>query len=279
MRNSIICKLVNLIATRYSMQNYNAHFRRFFLMIPLLWITFITMAQQTGKITGIVYDESNKGFPGVSIRLGLESATMTNNEGSFSLRIPALVKDSLKISYIGYQTLMIPVSKVKEGMLINMKPVIHQLEDVVIRTVNVAQVIRTAINNIPKNYPQFPFEAHGFYREVGKLDSNYLSFAEAGLLIFNQGYGKNKLKDRIGILKERNLKQVGERAVNNPFGSALKGVPYVILSNDLIKQPGAIFGDKFIKKYDFKLTGSTSVDGEEAFLISFDQKTGIEEAL
>jgi len=38
-----------------------------------------------------------------------------------------------------------------------------------------------AINNIPQNYDTQPFEMKAFYREAGKMDSNYLSFAEASL--------------------------------------------------------------------------------------------------
>lgn len=251
-----------------------------FLLILLFLVAPEAIAQQlTSKITGTITDETNKGFPTVSLRLGAETATMTNHDGHFSLRIPSGTTDSLKISYIGYSTLLIPISKVKEGMLISMKPIINQLNEVRIAAVRADLIVRKAINNIPDNYPQIPFESNGFYREVAKLDSNYLSFAEAGMLVLNQGYGQGKLKDKITVVKERNLKYVGERSVNNPFGSVLKGVPYIVLNNDVVKYPGAIFGKKYLEVYDYKLIGSTMVDDEEAYLISFDQKDGVKAAL
>lgn len=251
------------------------------IFLSILFILFSSRvsAQPVIKIIGRVNDETNQGFPSVSLRLGMESSTMTNNDGSFSLRIPAGTKDSLKISYIGYSTLLIALSELKDGMVISLKPIINQLNAVQITAISADQLVRKAIYNIPNNYPQVPFEANGFYREVARLDSNYLSFAEAGMLILNQGYGEKKLKDRLSILKERNLKYVGERSVNNPFGSALKGVPYIVLNNDIVKYPGAIFGKKFIDKYDYKITASTMVDGEEAYLISFDQKDAVKAAL
>lgn len=251
---------------------------RLFLFL-LLWFSAVVHGQESGKITGTVQDEKSKVFPEVSLRLGPEIATMSNNDGGFSILIPLGKKDTLKLSYIGYKTLFLPVSMLKEGMLIRMEPVINQLNEVQISVLSAEQIVRNAIRNIPNNYPQLPFEAHGFYREVGKLDSSYLSFAEAGLQIFNQGYGQKKLKDRIHILKERNLKEIGDKAVNNPFGAALKGVPYIVLNNDLLKHPGAILGQKFIEKYDYKVSGSTMVDGEEAYLLTFDQKKEVKEAL
>ncbi|WP_157262297.1 carboxypeptidase-like regulatory domain-containing protein [Pedobacter sp. PACM 27299] len=248
----------------------------------LLFLIFsgpLLSAQTSGKITGIVQDEDGKGFPDVSLRLGRESATMSNGEGGFSLRIPAGKEDTLKVAYIGYKTLLIPFFMLREGMVIPMKPSINQLEEVRISILNGEQIVRNAIQHIPDNYPLSPFEANGFYREVGKLDSSYLSFAEAGLLVFNQGYGHRKLKDQLSILKERNLKKVGVNAVKNPFGTALKGVPYVVLNNDLLKHPGAILGKDFIKKYDYTIAGSTIVEEEEAYLINFDQKKAVNEAL
>lgn len=261
------------------MQNTLKNSSSLFLIILFVLNASSSIAQQALKITGTVNDETNTGFPNVSLRLGLESATMTNSDGHFSIRIPLGAKDSLKISYIGYKMLLIPIAQVKEGIVIGMKPAINQLSEVSISAINAEQIVRKAIYNIPNNYPQIPFESNAFYREVAKLDSNYLSFAEAGMLVLNQGYGQKKIKDKIRIVKERNLKHIGEQSVKNPFGSALKGVPYIVLSNDIVKYPGAIFGKKFLEKYSYKLVSSTMVDGEEAYLISFDQKDGIKEAL
>lgn len=257
----------------------NFYIKTGMFLLFLVFSGLLLPAQTIGKITGTVHDEDGKGFPDVSLRLGRESATMSNSEGSFSLRIPAGKEDTLKLAFIGYQTLLIPFSMLREGMVIPMKPAVNQLQEVRISALNGSQIVRNAIHHIPDNYPLFPFEAMGFYREVGKLDSNYLSFAEAGLLVFNQGYGQHKLKDQLSILKERNLKRVGVNAVNNPFGTALKGVPYVVLNNDLLKHPGAILGKDFIKKYDYKVAGTTNVEEEEAYLINFDQKMEVNEAL
>ncbi|MGY0035561.1 hypothetical protein [Pedobacter sp. NJ-S-72] len=117
-----------------------------------------------------------------------------------------------------------------------------------------------------------------FYREAGKVDTNYLSFAEASLNILNHGYNSNK-EDLIIISKERNLKKVGEKEVNNPLRLSVDGAPYDILLSDIIKNPVHVLGKDYFKSYQFEIAGSTISDGEEAWLIRFDQKDGVKQAL
>jgi len=153
------------------------------------------------------------------------------------------------------------------------------LKEVVITQLTAESIIANAMNSVSQNYPTDPFEMTGFYREVGRVDSNYLSFAEALLSIWNQGYKDKDKKDLVVVNKERSLKKIGDIEVNNPFHAAVKGVPYVVLENDIVKHPGAIFGDDYRSKYDYRIAGSVNVNGEEAYVIEFDQKDGIEKAL
>ena len=244
-------------------------------------INFNTVyGQHTAKIEGVVVDENNITLPYVSIKIGTQTSTMTNSEGSFSVKIDdAQLKDSLSISYIGYKNLKIPVLKLQTGLRVKLERDIVNLKEIIIRPVTAESIIKNALNNIPQNYATQPFEMTGFYREVGRVDLNYLSFAEASLNILNQGYTDKDRKDLVVINKERSLKKVGEIEVNNPFHAAVKGVPYIVLENDIVKHPGAIFGNDYRSKYNYQITGSTVVNGEEAYVIEFDQKDGIKKAL
>lgn len=236
-------------------------------------------AWQSNKIDGIIKDEHGIGLGNVTLRFGTAIASMSNREGSFSINVPLASADSLLISCVGYKTISISINSLKEGIIISMQPQVNQLEEVNISAITALDIVRKALGRISENYAVAPFEAIGFYRETAKLDSTYLSFAEAGMSILNLGYAQRKSQDKILVLQERNLQQVGEKAVNNPFGSALKGVPYIVLSNDIVKHPGAIFGSGFLKKYTYEITGETMIEGEEAYMISFDQKKEIREAL
>ncbi|WP_421879443.1 TonB-dependent receptor [Marinoscillum sp.] len=75
----------------------------YFLLLFLL--SFHAFAQETILISGVVSDESNQPIPGVSILLkGTQQGTITNNEGSFKLRVPSGVV-TLSFSHVQYKAL------------------------------------------------------------------------------------------------------------------------------------------------------------------------------
>lgn len=236
--------------------------------------------QHTSKIKGIVADENNIPLSYVSIKIGTQISTMTNGEGSFTVSIAdAQRKDSLNFSYIGYENLKLPLLNLQTGLKVTLLREVVNLKEIIISEVTAESIIANAMKNIPLNYATEPFEMIGFYREIGRVDSNYLSFAEALLNILNQGYVDKDKKDLVVINKERSVKKVGEAEVNNPFHAAVKGVPYIVLENDLVKNPGAIFGKNYLSKYNYEISNSVSVNGEEAYVINFDQKDDIKKAL
>lgn len=237
-------------------------------------------AQELLKVEGLIVNENNVPLPNVSLRIKEQMSSVTNNEGEFILKFPeALNKDTLSVSCVGFQSLKIPLSTVRGELRLILKPEVVTLAEVTIYSGTPESIVKKAIKNIPANYAQAPFELVGFYREIAKIDTGYLSFAEASLNILMRGYGQKKNKDFIIVNKERNLKKVGNEVVNNPFKATLKGVPFVILENDLIQNPGAILGERYLAKYNYEISGSSSINGEEAFVITFDQKDNIREAL
>lgn len=250
-------------------------------IVVLLMNCNLVYGQQFIKIEGTVVDEKDIPLANVSLRIGNETGTITNNEGSFILKFPEeLIKDSLLVSYMGYQNLKILLSDLKKDHpKIKMQPEVLNLNEIAIYSVTAEAVIKNAVRNIPLNYETKKFEMIGFYREMGQIDGRYLSFAEASLNILSAGYQQKREKDLIIINKERNLKKIGEQEVNNPFNTALRGLPYLILENDIVRNPGAIFGKDYLSKYNYEITGGMEVDGEEAYVVSFDQKEGIKEAL
>ncbi|WP_158795816.1 carboxypeptidase-like regulatory domain-containing protein [Pedobacter sp. L105] len=252
----------------------------FIVFISVVIIFNTVCAQNITKIEGVVVDENNITLPYVSVRIGAGAGTVTNSEGSFIVEFSGMqLKDSLSVSCIGYKNIKIPLSNLHTGLRIRLSTAIISLNEIVIRPVSAESIIRRAMKNVPQNYVTGAFEMVGFYRETGRIDSNYLSFAEASLNILNQGYNSKKEKDLVVINKERSLKKVGDREVNNPFHAAVKGVAYIVLDNDIVKHPGAIFGEDYLSKYKYDIVGSTSVNGEDAYVIKFDQKDGVRKAL
>jgi hypothetical protein len=250
------------------------------LFVNIIISFYAVYGQNFSKIEGIIVDENNTTMPYANIKIGTKTSTMTNSEGSFTVMITsAQRKDSLSVSYIGYENLKVPLLNLQTGIKITLLRDVINLKEVIITQLTAESIIVNAMNNISQNYASQPFEMIGFYREIGRIDSSYLSFAEALLNILNKGYAGKDKKELVVINKERSLKKVGDIEVNNPFHAAVKGVPYVVLENDIVKHPGAIFGHDYLSKYNYQIANSVVVNGEEAYVIKFDQKDGIEKAL
>jgi len=109
------------------------------------------------EIRGRVLDMHNhQPVPFANICLvGLSIGTVANLQGNFLLKISSLhLLDSLGISCMGYERLVMPVT----GFLTAqqnyyLKPDIIPIQEVIIRKTNALSLLRTAIENIPKNYP------------------------------------------------------------------------------------------------------------------------------
>lgn len=100
------------------------------LLILLLLFHFTSYAQ-TISVTGKVIDENASPMVGVTvIERGTKNATTTKEDGSFQLNV-ASSKAILILSYIGYEELELSVGG-KSNLLLNMKPAINALEDVVV---------------------------------------------------------------------------------------------------------------------------------------------------
>ena len=91
-------------------------------IICLLGLTFSVLAQQKGRVTGIVRDaETNETLIGVSIyEEKLQAGTTTDEKGHYELELP-LGEHHLRISYIGYKTIEKKVSVGTKPFTLNLK--------------------------------------------------------------------------------------------------------------------------------------------------------------
>lgn len=99
------------------------------LALCLLFVPLMLRAQAV-SLTGTITDEFGEGLPGVTILIeGTQIGTTTDFDGKFTLN--AKINDKLRISFIGYTTLTLPV---KDGnpLTIRMEPNTKALEEVVV---------------------------------------------------------------------------------------------------------------------------------------------------
>src|SRR5690554_6083361 len=86
---------------------------------------------QSVRITGTVTSaEDGETVPGATVLVvGTGTGTITDIDGNFSLN--ATSSDSIRVSYIGYETVVLPVGN-RTQFTINLYPDIERLEEVIV---------------------------------------------------------------------------------------------------------------------------------------------------
>lgn len=118
-----------------------------FLILPiLLFISYISFAQQKHTINGYVKDSlSGETLRGATVsELGSSSAIQTNNYGYFSLTLPENIFN-IQVSFIGYETKIIHIDSFSEHTFtIFLTPVSYNLEQVIISAKKRESNVQTA---------------------------------------------------------------------------------------------------------------------------------------
>ncbi|MDN3548140.1 SusC/RagA family TonB-linked outer membrane protein [Mucilaginibacter aquaedulcis] len=107
------------------------------ILLPFIFIQ--TVAAQSVKISGVVTAKSDGlSLPGVTIAIkGTTTGVQSDINGNFS--ISAKVNDILRISYIGFTTLEIPVTKNEQALKIVLEGASNSLNEVVITALNISK--------------------------------------------------------------------------------------------------------------------------------------------
>ncbi|MEM8568770.1 MAG: prolyl oligopeptidase family serine peptidase [Bacteroidota bacterium] len=151
--------------------------------------------RSTIQLEGVVRDEET-GDPMSFAHLRIEGTargTAANVEGKFRIVIPEDYEDSvLVITVIGYEEERLRITESTNSVVVNMKPVAQQLDEVVVSAkkekFKVVDLLKEVIAKIPENYPADLHKLKVYYREFLKVDSVYVQFADAAAEINYAGY-------------------------------------------------------------------------------------------
>lgn len=170
----------------------------------------ISHAQHT--LTGIVSDASNgEPLPYASVVIkDKNTGTITNALGEFDLNFTEeLFDDTLNITMLGYQGYAAPLNKIdlKHILKVRLRSASFLLKEVVVLSgEGLQEKVRTALKNVPQNYPREPFSIEGFYMEIKKANGKYVSLIEAAVNIYDKnGYSHVKMKNhhRLNDIEEK----------------------------------------------------------------------------
>ncbi|MCW3787731.1 carboxypeptidase-like regulatory domain-containing protein [Plebeiibacterium sediminum] len=236
----------------------------------------LNTVQYRGKII-----DGESGAPLVFATLTLEGtniATVSNSEGNFLLKVPKDIplNSKVSVSYLGYKNKEFLLSELKSDRnKLKLDMLTVSLAEVNVLPKDANQIVREVIARKKDNYIQEPLRMTTFYRETIKRRKNYVSLAEAVLEVHKQAYSNYKL-DGMKLYKAR---KDADYSKMDTITFKLQGGPYSSLMLDIMKEPFSIINVQDMEYYDFNLETITKVNDKIIYVISFVQKSYIDEPL
>jgi hypothetical protein len=230
-------------------------------------------------IKGRVLDIHNQqpvSFAGISLPDRSEG-TVANLQGDFLLKIDSRhLQDSLAISSMGYETLILPISRiVNRSQNYYLTPDIIPIQEVIIRKTNALSLLRNALDNIPKNYCIHPVLLTSFYREIIDKGNQVLAVSEAILQTYKTPYTTSFEGDQIKIVRGR---KIADNSHSDTLILKLKAGLNSTLLLDVIKNPPDFLTEEDFCSYTYNMTDIIVNDQNESYVITFSPKDGYPDA-
>ena len=243
----------------------------------MFFLCFSAHAQTNSvkEITGRVIDQKTREpLALASVRLSDDqSATVTNKEGRFSIKIPVdNPVQELLISFMGYESARLAINDQPDPLLISLIPSTTILREV---TVSVPQdpgvLVLEMLNNRQNQGSPQKSQVITFFREAVRKKSKNLSLAEAIIEVDKQpnSSDKNDVARLIQFRKSTNYKP------NDTLAVKLQGGPYNTLFIDIAKYPDIVFDPQAFQAYRFTHAGFTQIDQKLVHIIHFEQKQNV----
>jgi hypothetical protein len=269
-------------------------------------------AQEKKMISGNVSDAASKEvlpFATISLKKLLIS-TATNEGGNFDFLIPENSgSDSLVISYLGYRSKIIPVSKISSPVQITLQQNSTDLKEVIVKPQPPEFYIKLAMLKVKQNYAQQPFENQAYYREklmennnfircnegvFKSYCSNYLDSAKSinQLLLFRKEENtrevafmskerkkaeeKKKKQDEKDRAKGKTVKENSNSGVKLDLAGAFSGPGEVLSEGNLIRDTESFLDTAEFKHFKYSFAKSSSYDNQELMVIDFKSKDKVD---
>lgn len=230
----------------------------------------------------VIADDSGKPLEYATVTINNTNiSTVTNQDGFFSLRIPASARNyQLKVQYLGYDNISVPVIVLidKEDNVLRMSSGSIHLSEIEVVTGDGTQLIKDAFASITSNYESDPNMMVAFYRESIKKGSNYISLVEAVLDVYKESY-KSYSNDQARIYIGRKATDINPK--DTIFMKFQGGISDALLL-DVVKYPEIVFGEdptQYTSGYVFNIENIISMDNRPHYVIDFSPFVGIEDIL
>lgn len=248
-----------------------------FFTVSLLSVFQLAAQDSFIEIRGKVTDSAN-GSPLAYCNVMVEGshiATVTNNEGEFSLKLPS-ADNKLIIRFLGYMESRITVSDIeKQKGIIRLTQVAFQLPQIDVLTQDGSALVKAMLDRVDQNYPQQEMLMTAFYRESIRKGRNYVSLAEAVVDIQKQSYSSYKY-DVARLFKAR---KQSDYTKLDTLVFKLMGGPYNSMYLDVMKYPEILFTNKVFENYTFQFNKVEYMDDRMVYVVDFKHFPYVQEPL
>ncbi len=237
--------------------------------------------QKTIRIVGQLTNAANqKAIPFANI--GVKDTYIgaaSNFDGYFELKVPGKhANKSIQISAVGFSTYNSSIKECSavDTLRIQLKPVNYKIAEVEItaQSLVLIKMLQDAIDNIPENYLQTPFNYDIYYRAEKSENDKLERKREAAIRIYDdKGYVR---ENAYQVFKERSYKflQVRKNFTNN---SLADGSTYLdeLLEMDIVRSRGNILNKNHLNFYDLSLDRVTEYENDSIWVIAYKSKKPI----
>jgi hypothetical protein len=226
----------------------------------------------------VIDAEDGRTLPFATVEaVGSNVATVTNIDGEFIIKLGKSSDVSeLKIAYLGYRNKNVSLDEFrgKRSTTIGLHPSAIQLKEITVRPQNALELIMNALGSVQENYSVEPMMMRGFYRETIQKGRRYVSISEAVIDIFKGAYSNDFQIDQVKLFKGRKSADV-EKMDTVLF--KLQGGPNTTILLDIVKNPYILLSREYAQIYDFYLSDVVSINDKLHYVVSFDQKSYVDD--
>lgn len=153
-----------------------------FTFLIALFVLSNSVAQTHITIQGVICESDRKtSLPFASVNLKNKfKGTVANNKGAFSFTLPIeQKKDTLEISFIGYEKKMVLIDTIQQSLYIELIASNFVLSEVVLSPLSPKDYIKLAVKNMPANFPKSPYLTQAYFSNEITINNNKLSHEES----------------------------------------------------------------------------------------------------
>jgi hypothetical protein len=249
---------------------------RLVFFFVLVLCTYNLFAQSLITIKGQTKSGlSSLPYTNVSLKQAL-IGTCSNTEGYFEFNIPEVyINDTLQLSFIGYETLELPLNTLDANRLhaFDLKPSQVELGEVTVLAsgLSAKEILLKAFRKKHKNYPG-KYYVRGFYRLEGYVGTQVHRLIEADLGIRSGNMDFNPRKDHIYVYQLRKSNDLMNRhgwlrrTAEAKFYYFLNGEKYIKNELFVILDHKIPFSKNEVTNYHFTIK-ETLVDANKKYIV------------